>query len=198
MKDNILLKETQLKILALFTKGFDKEHHVREVSRLLRIGPRTAQLNLESLEKLAILESKTRGKIKSYKLRNNELSREYLKLTEIFKNIKFLEKNDIIREIITKSNPHIEGIGLVFGSYAKGIQKKNSDLDIFVAGKHKKGEIEKVSDIYNVRVSVKNYPLEIFKEEIKTDILIKEILDSHVIFKGAEQFIEAVMKDGKE
>ena len=190
--EDIALSENRFRILELFTRGFDKEYYVREVGVLLKIGPQTAQLNLEALEKLGILESATKGKIKNYKLRSNSIVKEYIKFTEIFKNIRFLEKDDRIKEIIFKISPNIEGIGLVFGSYAKGTQKEDSDLDVFVIGPYNQKEIEKISELYNIKISVKNYTNALFRKEIKNDFLIKEILNNHIVFKGVEDFIEII------
>jgi len=189
---NIELSENQLRILELFTRGFDKEYYVREVSSLLKISPRTAQLNLETLEKLGVLESVTKGKIKNYKLRTNYIAKEYVKLTEVFKNIRFLERNELIREVINKISLYIDGIGLVFGSYAKGTQKEDSDLDIFIIGSYDMKEIEKISDLYNIRISIKNYTKGLFKKEMAKDYLIKEILNNHIIFKDVEDFINII------
>ena len=64
MYNKINITENHLQVLLLFTDGFDREYYIREVERLLKISPRTAQLILEDLEAKGILEPKTRGKIK--------------------------------------------------------------------------------------------------------------------------------------
>jgi predicted nucleotidyltransferase len=192
------ISENQLKVLELFTRGFDKSYFVREVSRILSVSPRTAQLNLEALENKGVLESKTKGKIKLYELRKNNIVREYLQLVEMFKKINLLEKHDLIREIVNKMELHVKGIGLVFGSYVKGTEKKDSDLDIFIAGSYDKKEIDKLSGMYSIHISVKNYSLELFKEVWKNDILIREILNNHIIFKGTEEFIVTILDNGEK
>ena len=182
--------ENQLKILELFTRGFNKIYYVREIATILKIGPRTAQLNLEALEMAGILESITKGKIKNYSLRTNALTKEYLKLTEMHKYIRFLEKDRRIKEVILAIKSHMAGIGLVFGSYAKNREKNDSDLDVFVIGTYSRKEIEKLSELYALKITVKNYPLNLFIKEMHKDFLIKEILDNHIIFQGIEEFIE--------
>ena len=71
MYDKINITENGLQIIALFTNGFDSEYYIREVEKLLKISPRTAQLILEDLEDKGIIESKIKGKIKLYKLKKN-------------------------------------------------------------------------------------------------------------------------------
>lgn len=193
MYEKLNITENHLQILCLFTRGFDREYYIREVQKLLKISPRTAQLILDDLEKKAVLESKIKGKIRTYRLKNTHSTRDYLILVEQYKKISILEKKPMIKEIITKITPAIIGIGLIFGSYAKSLEKKESDLDIFIDGDYDKNEIKKISELYGVEISVKSYPREIFKKEIKRDILIKEILNDHIIFQDAEGFINTVM-----
>ena len=188
--NKVKISEMHFKILNLFTKGFDKEYYIREVNRLVNISPRTAKLILEDLEAKAIIESKIRRKIKTFKLKKS--SKEYLILTEQYKKIVFLESNHLINEIVQNINKKIEGIGIIFGSYAKGIQKKNSDLDIFIIGKYDKKIIKEQSKLFSIGIDVKNYSLDIFKEHILTDPLIKEVLNDHVIIKNAESLIEEI------
>ncbi len=196
MYKKLNITENSLQVLSLFTNGFDKEYYIREVERILKISPRTAQLILENLENKGIIESKMRGKIKSYKLKINEISKNYLVLVEQYKSISFLNTNIFVKEIIEKIKPFSDGIGVVFGSYAKGTFNKDSDVDIFIAGEYDKEEIKKISQNYGIEISVKCYPLQIFEKNILKDILLKEILKNHIVFKNGELFIEKVLKSG--
>lgn len=196
MYDKLNITENHLQILSLFTSGFGREYYIREVEKLLKISPRTAQIILGDLENKGILESKTRGKIRAYALKRNSLSQRYVAFAEQYKAICFFEKSLIIREIIEKTSPFIEGIGIIFGSYAKGTAGKDSDLDVFIAGKCKEEEIKKVSRIYGIDISVKCYPLKIFEKNLAVDNLLIEILKNHIVFLNAEQFTGMVLKNG--
>ena len=196
MYNKINITENGLQIISLFTNGFDREYYIREVEKLLKISPRTAQLILEDLEDKGIIESKTRGKIKSYKLKINELSKRYLTFVEQYKSISFMKKNLLVKEVIEKICPFIDGIGIIFGSYAKGTSNKESDLDIFVAGAYEMRGIKKVSRNLGIEISVKCYPLKTFEKNINQDILLKEVLKNHVVFINTELFIQKVLKNG--
>lgn len=196
MYEKLNITENHLRILVQFTRGFEKEYYIREVQRLIHCSPRTAQLILDDLEKKAVLESKTRGKIRTYKLKKNRIAYDYLIFTEIYKKIAFLSENKVIKEIVEKIVHHIEGIGILFGSYVKKKEKKESDIDLFVAGDIDREEIEKIAKLYGKDIQIKNYPLSLFKKEIKHDVLIKEVLKDHVIIKGSEEVIELVMRNG--
>ncbi len=196
MYNKINITENGLQIISLFTNGFDRDYYIREVEKLLKISPRTAQLILEDLENKGIIESKVKGKIKSYKLKINELSNRYLTFVEQYKSIAFMEKNLLVKEVIDKISPFIEGIGIIFGSYAKGISNKESDLDIFVAGDYEKEGIKKVSRNLGIEISIKCYPLKTFEKNVNHDILLKEVLKNHIVFKNMELFIQKVLKNG--
>lgn len=195
MYDKIGITENTLRVLSLFT-DFCGEYYIREVEKLLKISPRTAQLILEDLESKGIIESKFRGKIKAYKLRVCEFSKRYMVFVEQYKSITFLDSKPLIKEVIGRIINHIEGIGLVFGSYAKGLEKKGSDLDIFVAGKFDDAKIRKISNIFGIEISVKCYPLKLFEKSKKDDILLNEVLKDHVVFVNAELFVETMLSDG--
>lgn len=196
MYNKINITENGLQIISLFTNGFDREYYIREVEKLLKISPRTAQLILEDLENKGIIESKVKGKIKSYKLKISELSGRYLAFVEQYKSIAFMEKNLIVKEVIEKIVPFINGIGVIFGSYAKGTFDKESDLDIFVAGGYEEEEIKKISRNFGIEISIKCYPLKTFEKNANQDIFLREVLKNHIVFKNAELFIQKVLKNG--
>ena len=196
MYKKIKFTENTLQVLSLFTNDFNREYYVREVQKLLKISPRTAQLILKDLEDKGVIESKIRGKIRTYKIKLSEFTRRYLIFVEQYKAIAFLEKKLLIKEIIEKITPHIKGIGIIFGSYVKGLEKKGSDLDIFIAGNYNNEEIKKVSKNLGIDISIKCYPLKTFEKNMAKDILLKEVLKNHVVFLNVEQFIQRVFENG--
>jgi len=195
MYDKISITENTLRVLSLFTAGFNVEFYVREVERLTGVSPRTAQLILEDLENKGVLRSKLKGKVKLYVLSRSDSAKRFLVFVEQYKLIVFLEKNMLIKEIVEKISVHIKGVGVVFGSYVKGLEKNGSDLDIFVVGDYDVAEIKKISQSFGVEVSVKCYPMKVFKKNVDGDFLLKEILMKHVIFVGVEQFVEVVFNE---
>ncbi|MBU0979619.1 MAG: nucleotidyltransferase domain-containing protein [Nanoarchaeota archaeon] len=183
-----------LKILSLFTNGFNKEHYIRQVEKMLRISSRSALVNLDKLEKQGILESQTKGKIKAYRIRDSLISRESFILTEQYKKLRFLHSNQVIKEIIEKSDNLMHGIVIIFGSYAKGIQKEDSDLDLFLIGRFEENSIKEIGIKYGIRINMKSYPKSLFLKEFHEDILLKEILENHIIIKGTEEFVREAKK----
>ena len=70
---------------------------------------------------------------------------------------------------------------LIFND-AKGIAKKDSDIDIFIEGANKKIKIQ--LEDFDSKLSIK-----IGKYD-KTNLLIKEIEKNHVIIKGIQGYYE--------
>jgi len=199
MYKKLNITENTLQVLSLFTRfseNLDREYYIREIQKILNTSPRTVQLALENLENKGIIESKTKGKIKTYKIKKNYSSKNYLGLTEKYKAISFLEENPVISEITEKISPYIKGVGIIFGSYVKKLNKKDSDLDIFITGNCNKEKIEEVSKDYGIEINLKVYPERLFKKEIKKDFLIKEVLKDHIIFLNSEKFIDIVLENG--
>jgi predicted nucleotidyltransferase len=188
------VNDTNLRILSLFTKGYNREYYIREVEKLLKVSSRTALVNLAKLEDKGILQSKTKGKIKTYSIKKSYLSMEYFILTEQYKKIRFLSKNHLIKEVLEKAENYLQGIVILFGSYAKGSQKDDSDIDLFIVGKYDEGKIKKIGKDYGIDINIKSYPMKIFKNKISNDTLLKEIVKSHIILKGVEGFIQRVIK----
>ncbi len=196
MYKKLNITENFLQVLTVFTNGYTGEFHIREIAKLKEMNVRTVQLILENLESKGVTESKTRGKIKSYKLQGNDITKMYMTFTEQYKAISYLEENLLIKEIIEKISPHIQGLGLIFGSYANHTNKENSDLDIFVAGECDIKEISRISKIYGIDISIKCYPMKTFDKKIQKDVLIKKVLKNHIVFKNTEMLIEKVITNG--
>lgn len=188
------VNDMDLKILSLFTKGYDKEYYIREVERLLGVSSRTALVILAKLEKKGILESKNKGKTKIYLIKKSTLSREFFLLTEQYKRIQFLEENHLIKEVLEKADEYMQGIVIVFGSYVKGIQKDYSDLDLFIVGKFDGDKVKEIGKKYGIDINIKSYPLKIFKKVIHEDILLKEVAENHILTKDAEEFVRRIVK----
>ena len=73
---------------------------------------------------------------------------------------------------------------MLFGSYAKGTEKKDSDIDIYIDTTSQKIK-ETTQNIYpslSVKIGTFN----------PSDLLIKEIIKNHVIIMGGEAYYEKI------
>ena len=152
-------------------------------------------LSLSELEDMHVLQSKVKGNIKFYFLnKDNPLIKKYIILTEIEKSIAFFRRHSKLVSIFEKMCSS-NAIVCIFGSYAKGNEKKESDLDLFIVGDIDEVTLKKSAIIYNVSISVKKSNKADFIHLLKEkNPLMNEILEHHVLLSGFERFIEEVSK----
>lgn len=192
MSDPLNITGNLLKVMALFTEGYERQLYIREVCGLLPVTHGTAYNILTLLEKRGVLESVMKGKIRIFTLRKNNQAQHYCALAESYKRVIFSEEFPDADGIICRITPYLSGPAALFGSYAKRRPDENSDIDIFVAGDYDRSEIMKISRIFGIRIQVKAYPVDLFTEIKREDPLIKEVYKSHIMIKCQDFFIREI------
>ncbi len=171
---------TELEIVGLLLR---KEDHVRGIAKELKEPHSTILRRLNNLKECNVIDSRTEGKNKTFFLKKNIISRNYVLQTELYKLTKLLRKypelSIIFEEILKKTDANLI---VLFGSYAKGLEKKDSDIDIYVETKSR--NVKKLIENIHSKINVK-----IGTFDIKS-LLIKEIIKNHIIIKGIEVFYE--------
>ena len=177
-------------ILEKFLGNYDIRVYGRSLVGKVSISQKNIALTLEELEKENILLSKLEGKQKYYYLnKQNPLLKLYLLNTEIEKTQQFLLKHHKLKLALDKVNGDII---CIFGSYAKGSEKKGSDIDIFIVN-GKRAKIREIGQMFNLNLSPKIYSEREFRSALRNkNPLINEIVAYHVIINGFEKFIEAL------
>ena len=111
---------------------------------------------------------------------------------ETLKKIDFFKKQRKIASLF-KTDNRIVGI---FGSYAKGTQKKESDIDIFIIGNKLKEDYDKLGEKLDLNINIKYFPENEFINLIKSkDNLIKEIIKDHILIFNIENLINLIWKN---
>ena len=131
--------------------------------------------------------------------RDKELLLHFILVVEHLRTISFYKKNPLIKEIVTKIKPACQGILVIFGSYAKGNQNKESDLDLFLAGKYDPKIIRKIGEKYGIEINIKQYPFPLFKKALSgEDHLVQEVIKDHIIISEADTFVLLLIKKWAE
>jgi predicted nucleotidyltransferase len=158
-----------------------EELHTRALAKKLKTNHMTVARKSRELVGKNVLDFREEGKNKVYFLKKTVEAKSYIFRAELYKLNKTLIRYPELRGIIDsiQENPKIK-LAVLFGSYARGITTKNSDIDIFVEAKGR--EIKEELELLNSRLSLK-----IGKYD-RTNPLIKEIKRDHVIIKGVELF----------
>jgi len=157
--------------------------HLREIARILNESHSTILRKINELLKENILDYKKIGKNKIFFIKNNLKAKNYIYTAEIYKSNKLLKKHpelSIIFEDIKKN--FSKGMIMLFGSYAKGNPKQESDIDIYLDTNDNKikNKIQEINSKLNVKTG---------KFDTKS-LLIKEIIKNHIIIRGLEDFYE--------
>jgi uncharacterized protein len=193
----MILNDIELQILEDFTGNYSLRATGSSIAKKKKLNQKTVSNYLKGLEEQNLLKSITEGRNRIYflNLADEQIISNFISLVENAKTIAFYKAHPLIKEIVGKSLPFINGPAVIFGSYAKGTQVERSDLDIFVAGNTDAVKINKIANVYNIDIQVQNYPLSEFKKTLlKNDPLIEEIIKNHVIIQGTNEFVSALRK----
>ena len=135
-----------------------KEFHIREIARKLMISSSTAKISLDKLKKEKFITEKKITNLRIFKSNiENKLIQERKKTI----NIDMITKSSILEKI---QNPTSI---VLFGSFAKGTNNEDSDIDILIITNNKK-PIDLLDIKGHELQIIQLTPLE-WKEKVKKD-----------------------------
>ncbi|MGE0792960.1 MAG: nucleotidyltransferase domain-containing protein [Candidatus Woesearchaeota archaeon] len=178
-----------LKIISLYKGNYKLRFYLREISKLSKIPLKTCQDSLKILEKENILKSKVEGKNKYFFLNLENIQTKFILLeTEIYQTNLFIEKYPQFKIFLKELNTNIPII--VFGSFAKFTNNKNSDLDLLIIS-------DKKIDLPFHLVSFKPHEIKMSEETFtkalkQQENLIKEIEENHIILNNHSFYINII------
>jgi len=137
--DNIF-KNNQYRILELFIENSNKKFSIRGIARELKLSHVTVLNYIEEILKLGLIKKDSSTLYPTYYVNlDSESLKEYKKNYVVYK----INKSGLLGYLENKFYPNVI---VLFGSAAKGLDRKDSDIDIFVQAKEKDinlGEFEK-------------------------------------------------------
>lgn len=173
-------KNFKFEIVDQLLKG---KKHIRRIAVDLSINHMMIIRKMRALAQENVVDYEEEGKNKLYFLKKTSEARAYVYKAENYKLVCLLRKYPGLRGIIEKiqKNRNVK-IAILFGSFAKGIAKNDSDIDIYIdtTKKELKKEVEQNDSRANVKIGKFD----------KSSPLTKEIIKNHVIIKGVEQYYE--------
>ena len=160
-----------------------EKNHIRNIAKNLKTNHMTILRRIKELFDLNVIDYKEEGKNKVYFLKDTIEAKTNILMVENYKLIKIITKYPNLRRIIEKIqlNKQVR-LAVLFGSYAKEIPKKESDIDVYIETNSQdlKKELEKIDSKLSIKIGKYN----------KDNPLIKEIKKNHVIIKGIEKYYE--------
>lgn len=166
----MLQKSSILRTLEIFFVNPTKKSYLMDISRNIRLAHTSVKKNLDKLVKSGLViesvERKGGRKFPIYKANaDNRLFREY----KMIYNLSSLLESGMIRFIEEKLMP--KSI-IVFGSYQRGEDTEDSDIDIFVECKEEELNLDKFKKKLNRNIQLhfkENFSL--YPKELKNNIV---------------------------
>ncbi len=191
--------KTALKIVKLFLEDRTQKT-IREISKQIKADYRITHTAVQRLIEKKILMAETIGKSTVCKLNIHQFSTEiYIAETEKRDEIlKDRNLKQLYNELISKIKTTFF-IVLLFGSYAKGLQTKSSDIDLLFICNEKNFE-DTVSNILSL-IPLKIHPIIITEEEFirmkesKKSNVVHEAINSNIVLIGIELFYQCLIKN---
>lgn len=169
-----------VRIVAALLKA---ETHIRGLAAALHTNQTTIARKVFELHKNNVVDFKYEGKNKVVFLKKSLEAKQYAYRVETQRLLDLVKKYPSLRRVIEliQKNAKIH-LAVLFGSYAKGIAHRESDIDIYIGTLNMglKKEIETLDTKLSVKIGRYN----------QESLLIKEIEKNHVIIKGAETYYE--------
>lgn len=187
-----MLHNKYFHILRHFLGDYQKELHGRGLTGKVPLSQKGIALALEELEEMAILKHRKVGNTKHYGLNPGYSEiRDVLSMVEFMRKIEFFSHHRKLAHLFMRDD---RVVGL-FGSYARGDQKKHSDIDLFVVGEKRNEEYDSAGKAYDLNVSIRYFPEKEFKKLLENkNELCREIIKYHVLVFGVEKFVYSVWR----
>jgi len=171
--------------LEIINKLLKSENHIRGIAKELNESHTTILRKINNLLEWNIIDYKNIGRNKIFFLKKNLFSKNKIFEAEIYKLDILLEQYPKLQIIISEIlNNCSDNIIVLFGSYAKGISKQESDIDIYIETRSRKTkeDIEKINPKLSIKIGEFNLESN----------LVKEIMKNHIILKGVDDFYERI------
>ncbi|MDH4272265.1 MAG: nucleotidyltransferase domain-containing protein [Candidatus Aminicenantes bacterium] len=179
------------KIILLFVYNQRKEFYLSEVARQVKTTPGTAQRELKKLLAMDLLVFHKKGNLSLFKLNTR-----YALLKEIEA---IIHKTCGIEVELRKALGKVDGVSFafIFGSYARGHMKSDSDVDLFIVGRPVEDDIyqavraveEKVGRDINYHIADESE----FARKAGSASFIREILGQPLMILGKEDDIRKLI-----
>lgn len=181
MLGTLISSKTKRLILNQFLSHPDKKLYLRQIAAGLGISVGTAHRELNKLEENGILLSENLGNLRLFSVN---------KASPIFHELKqIIFKTEGIQGALEKVFGKIKGVkaAFIYGSFARGKENINSDVDLFIAGNIDEDDlVSRISELERKFQREFNYtiysPRELKGKMKKKDSFVSEVLSGQKIF----------------
>jgi len=129
MLNQLFSSEARVRVLKLLLLNAGRDFYLREMASLAEVPVRAVQREVERLKKIGLIEEDIRGNRHYYSV--NEASPIFPELKSIF--MKTVGLGDTLQNYLREAKGEID-LAFIYGSYARGDEGKESDIDLVVIG----------------------------------------------------------------
>ena len=194
-----MITQNELEILeCFFPKLEDKSS--KEVEIKSKFSHETTFRLLKSLVEKKQLKVKKVGKTNVYEFLKNDLTYQVFIHHVTKRKLNFKERYPLIYKRLNEflSDARLDGISIIFGSYAKGSETKNSDIDLLCVTNQK--NIREISQTFKTKydlniqiVVVKNSDFKNIKKD--NPEFWNDLIDYGLILSGFDSYFKEVYKN---
>jgi len=167
-------------IVALLLKG---DVHARAIADHLSSNHTTVLRKLHDLTEDNVVDFRMEGKNKVYFVKKSIEGRNAAMIAEMYKQSLIVTQYPVLRGIIRaiREMPDLSLV-ILYGSYAKGLAHRESDIDLFIETLDTtiKKQLEQRHSLLSVKIG----------EFDNRNLLIREIIKDHIIIKGVEAYFD--------
>ena len=180
-----------MEILEYMARDIEKGYHASGIAKALKLNQKTVSNYLNKLQKQGMLAVKTEGRNKLFYFQRFNIKPILLNI-ETGKTLRFMRKHTAIEDIMRKLDLKKS---MIFGSYAKGTQHKDSDLDIFLVGDYNQKKVKEAEQTYGIDIQIHTTTDKNFKAALKEKaILAGQVVKDHVMTGDYEFFTDHFLK----
>ncbi|MCG2736717.1 MAG: nucleotidyltransferase domain-containing protein [Candidatus Methanoperedenaceae archaeon] len=186
--DEILGNKTKVRLLRAFFMYPEKGFTESELERIAGIPQASVHRNVKSLLDNGLLDRKRIGKANLFSLNKEHVLYPLL-------NSNFGLERNVIAELKTMISDAVKNLAevelvVLFGSIVKGMERSDSDVDIFIVCKGETSKLEdKLKDLTNISQNKFGNPISLMikhkreLQDLKTRSIFSEIKNGKIIFK---------------
>lgn len=187
--------DNKLRIVNYLGKNKSESYSMHELSKQIHMPYATLFRTLREMEDILLVKRVGKAKTVMLNIRHPAL-KSYLIISSEEEKKEYLEKQPILKKITKELET--KSIVLLFGSYAKGTERKESDIDLLIINKEGKKETSFLK--YETLFRIKINPLFITQKEFKETLhdteenVGKQALKYHILLNNAEKFWELIFQ----
>lgn len=193
LSQNKIMSLPVQRVLEILSETPSVPKSIRELSKCTSLSYNTTHKIVSSLSADKVIKLEKKQTHVNCILESNDHTILALSYLSALKTQTFLTNNSVIRKVAQEIKLPNVYLCLLFGSYAKGIARKESDIDLLIVTSDSKQVSLLISELslkYGKKIDLHVYSPFEFEQEFqqKTQTVVKQAISHPIILKGHEYY----------